>query len=478
MRQIDWRALFGLDVRSLGAFRIGLGLITLFDFANHAPWLGAFYTDRGILPRPEVQAQLGGLWPPQMWSGGLPWQVALWGVGVVAAVLFTLGWRARAAAAVAALVVLTFIQRNMMIVFGGDSLLYYCLLWSAFLPTDRCFSLAARRAPKPAVAPDPWVVSPGSAALMLQVVFLYAMTCISKLQYPAWWDGRAVYMVLSKATLATQLGDGLRSFPRVLAVATVATPFAEGLLAVLFLAPHRKGKLRTAGVFLNAFFQLSLWLCLQIGIFQALSLVAGIVFLPSAFWERLGIGTGKVVALDDPQPVVSRRERLSQGLCAVLLGVMVLQNLLAIPKLPVQAPGALGAALSHPAIAQRWRMFANVEVTPQGWWLAPGRLTDGRLVDLWTGQPLTYARPTSFVDVIRSHQWERTWSTLYAQDNIGVRPYLAAYLCREWNRQHGAAEQVREIKLIHMREIARDPRVPVRVEMDTLLVARCAARVR
>jgi hypothetical protein len=479
MSQSRWRAVFGLDERSLGAFRIGLGLLLLFDLANHAPWLGAFFTDRGLFPRSEVQVDLGGLWPPQVWSGDVAWQAALWGVGLVAAALFTAGCFARAAAAVSALVVLSFMQRNMAIVYAGDHLLYLSLLWSSFLPTDRRFSIASRRRSQQPPA-DPLVVSVGSAALVLQVVLLYAVTAVSKLQYPAWYGGHAVYAVLSKASLASHLGEWLRSFPRLLSVLSMAAPLAEGAIALLLATPLWKGRLRTAGVFVNALFQLGLWLCLQIGIFQALALVIGLPFLPASFWQRMGVGPGATVsspAIEAPRGRLHRVGMLLRdALCGALLAVMVVQNALTLPRSPVRVPGRLGRWLSHPAVAQRWRMFANVHATPQGWWLAPGRLPDGRVIDLWTGQPLRLGRPAAFIDTIRSHHWERAWVTLYPPQNAGLRRYLAAYLCREWNSRHPADQYAREVQLIYMREVALDPAVVTPVEPQVLLSSRCPTR--
>jgi hypothetical protein len=376
--------------------------------------------------------------------------------------------------------VLSFMQRNMVVVYAGDHLLYLSLLWSAFLPIGRRFSVDARRR-KVDASTDPAVASVASAALVLQVVFLYAVTAVSKLQYPAWYGGYAVYAVLGKASLASHLGESLRSYPRLLSVLTLATPLAEGAIALLLATPLWKGRLRTAGVFVNALFQLGLWLCLQIGIFQALALVAGLPLLPASFWQRVGVGPD--AASPSPPAAEAPRGRLralgqtlQNALCAALLGVMVTLNVITLPRSPVRVPAWLDRWVSHPALAQRWRMFANVDVTPQGWWLAPGRLPDGRVIDLWTGRPLRLGRPAAFIDTIRSHHWERAWVTLYPAENADLRRYLASYLCREWNRGRPVAERAREVQLIYMREVALDPAVPARVEPRILLSSRCPTR--
>src|SRR5690349_12104298 len=43
--------LFGVDLRSLAAFRIAAGIAVLVDLLLRARFLTAFYTDRGVLPR-------------------------------------------------------------------------------------------------------------------------------------------------------------------------------------------------------------------------------------------------------------------------------------------------------------------------------------------------------------------------------------------------------------------------------------------
>src|SRR5262245_56404876 len=54
-------AIFGLDLRSLAAFRIGVALFILWDLISRSFDLTAHYTDTGILPR---------LWANQYFAGG------------------------------------------------------------------------------------------------------------------------------------------------------------------------------------------------------------------------------------------------------------------------------------------------------------------------------------------------------------------------------------------------------------------------
>ena len=48
--------LLGIDLRSLAAFRIGMGALLLVNLASRLPYIGAFYADDGVLPRAVLNA--------------------------------------------------------------------------------------------------------------------------------------------------------------------------------------------------------------------------------------------------------------------------------------------------------------------------------------------------------------------------------------------------------------------------------------
>ena len=48
------REVFGIDLRTLALFRVGLAVLLLADLALRARDLSAHYTDAGILPRAEA----------------------------------------------------------------------------------------------------------------------------------------------------------------------------------------------------------------------------------------------------------------------------------------------------------------------------------------------------------------------------------------------------------------------------------------
>ena len=48
--------LFGIDLRSLAALRIGMGVMLLVDLALRLPNLRAHYTEAGVVPRETLQS--------------------------------------------------------------------------------------------------------------------------------------------------------------------------------------------------------------------------------------------------------------------------------------------------------------------------------------------------------------------------------------------------------------------------------------
>src|SRR5947199_1983538 len=89
------RELFGLDVRSLAVFRVGLALVLIGDLAIRATDLEAHYTDAGVLPR----SALAPSWvlAPHLLHGSAWFQALLFPVAGVAAGMLLVGYRTRAA---------------------------------------------------------------------------------------------------------------------------------------------------------------------------------------------------------------------------------------------------------------------------------------------------------------------------------------------------------------------------------------------
>ena len=92
------RAIFGIDLRTLALFRVMLGAIIIADLALRARDLSAHYSDRGVLTRAALLADLGS-WAPSLhlMSGAPLVQALLFVIAGLVALAMLIGYRTRAA---------------------------------------------------------------------------------------------------------------------------------------------------------------------------------------------------------------------------------------------------------------------------------------------------------------------------------------------------------------------------------------------
>jgi len=460
----------------LAAFRVALGVVLLADLWIRSGSMVPLLTDEGFFTR-ELAMELAPqpLFSPfHMATGSVAGTTVLMVLQALLAGAFIVGFRTRVIAAISLVMLVSLHQRNLLATSAIDSLFRFYLLWCIFLPMGESWSVDALRSRR---REHRWVCSVASAALLLQAWFLYWHAVVSKFQADAWLEGRAVYSVLAKASYAQPLGDALLAWPEVLHALTMATLFIEGAVVVLLFLPWATARVRIGVFFVNFFFQLGLWLCLDIGVFQPLAMAVLIPFLPSRFWER--IGRARAVELRAWQPRSRRLERLRQAICASLLFVCSTSVVVATPKARPFVPEPLPTLYNRAFLYQSFRLFANTDSTLQGWWLVLGRPAEGRLpINLMTGEDVTdpYARPFYFVGT----QWGQHWimfhrGALRPRYRSRVFPAMAEWFCAHWNDEN-PDRLVRDVQIVLFRENNYAPDVVATIEQERLSLASCESR--
>lgn len=460
---------FGIDTRALAALRVSLGVLLLADLALRARSLTAFYTDRGVLPRATVTD----LYPTisrvslHMLSGAVWWQSVLFLVAAGFAIALALGYRTRLATMASFVLLVSLHVRNPVVLNAGDVLLRRLLLWSCFLPLGIRWSLDARRRRPPVTSRPRRIVSVASAALLLQVVTIYAINAFFKLQSPAWHSGEAVRRALAMESFTTPVGDLLTELPLVLDVANWAWLGLVVLAPLLVLTDGRRRTLLVAGfVAMHAGMALSM----AIGLFPLVSIVALLAFLPTAVWDRiesrrpldgatvpgLGHSTLDTVPRDhmETETATSRTRGVTAArvLVVVLVLVAASWNLFTLGVVPAET-------MTHDRIdpgVMRWDMFANPGTTDLEYRsttvldsgeerrdvLSSGSLGD-RTVSTWTGYP--------------SSRWRKYLVSLRYADPPGLEDELGAYLCRRTaTRTDGEPVEVTVTTLEHPTEYHPD----------------------
>jgi hypothetical protein len=103
-------------------------------------------------------------------------------------------------------------------------------------------------------------------------------------------------------------------------------------------------------------------------------------------------------------------------------------------------------------------------MTDDGWYVVPGALESGDLVDLFRdGTPVRLgelderSKPDDVSAELGGYRWRKYLQNLRLSRHRRHRALYAAYLCREWNRSHQGGERVAALQLVYVRERTPPP---------------------
>jgi len=290
------------DPRSLGLLRIALGALLAVDVALKFPEVEAHLSNAGWLPnhfalfRP-MSEHLFSLY----FAFGSPREVQLFMcLHIAVCLLLLVGYRTKLMQILALVLTTSLNSRNILIENGGSVVLDILLVWTAFLPLGRRFSvdavlasLRARQETSQAALnerSDPPrdarpVVSLAVTALLLQWAVIYFFNTLHKNGTP-WRDGTAVYYFLQQDRLITWFGAWLRGVLPLggIKLLTFSALLIEGSVAGLLLSPWRTHTTRMLAFALVALLHVSIDSVLQLGSFSWAMPVAFLGFVPARVW--------------------------------------------------------------------------------------------------------------------------------------------------------------------------------------------------
>ena len=282
-----------LDLRGLATLRVLLGVLVMLDALIRSSDLIAHYGDSGVLPRSVLLTEFSNPYHfSLLFLSGQP----LW-VGLCllvygcAGLALALGWRTWWSTLVAWVLMLSFHNRNPVVLNAGDVYFRVLLCWGLFLPLaarcslDRARSLAGF---KPAAnLSEQEVLTGGSVGLVLQVVLLYVCTAALKTSTEWWPEGTAVWYAITWEQFTTPLGDWLQSFPELLKWLTWGVYGVEWAGPLLLLCPFWHVWLRTIGVLLLISLHLGLILTMELGFFPWICIAVLLSLFPKEIWDWL-----------------------------------------------------------------------------------------------------------------------------------------------------------------------------------------------
>jgi hypothetical protein len=291
------------DPRSLGLLRVALGLLLFVDVALKLPEVPAHLSNSGWLSNHFAlfRPMSDHLFSVYLAFGAANEVRVLMLLHLLVCVLLLVGYRTKLMQILALLLTTSLNSRNILIENGGSVVLNILLVWTAFLPLGRRFSVDALRASlrmrqeTSAAAlndrSDPprdltRVVSLAVTALILQWAVIYFFNALQKNGAP-WRDGTAVHYFLQQDRLVTWFGAWLRSVLPLGAIklVTYGTLLIEACVPLLLLLPWRSHQLRLIAFGLVLVLHASIDCVLQLGSFSWAMVVVFIALLPEQFWD-------------------------------------------------------------------------------------------------------------------------------------------------------------------------------------------------
>lgn len=278
----------GFDCRSLGLFRIAFGLTLIGNWFMRVSQgrLEAHYTEFGVMPLRLLES-IHPRWS-FLDSFSSPWGAKLAFVGILLVYLsYTLGFLTRVCQFLIFAILLSLLHRNPLIDDGSDCVLRMFALWTTFLPLGSRFSMDVRlgRTKTPVGKTfESWAVW----LFLVNLSISYLFNAIQK-DSPNWHAGTALQFVFWDHIIATPFAVYFRTrsplwLTQMLTYGSIAN---EYLLAVLLVAVPFSNWPKRAVAFLVIAFHAGIALFIYIGSFCFIYLSAGLLFIPSADWERI-----------------------------------------------------------------------------------------------------------------------------------------------------------------------------------------------
>jgi predicted DCC family thiol-disulfide oxidoreductase YuxK len=302
-----------IDARSLGLFRVAMGIVLLYDWARRWRYLKDFYSNEGVLPNHNHLFNLRD--KADVWSFlhafSSPGENQFAFVCILLAYLcFLVGWKTRVFQVLALVCLVSLGSRNILLENAGNYLAVALLAFTVFLPLGSRFSIDALRAsldardektatalndrappPREVVdalrAPGWSPVSLAAFAVLAQIAIVYLVSAAQRTGAP-WHDGTALYYALNAERLASAAGAAARALPpAAIAVWTRAFRAAEWLIPALIFFPFAWRTTRAVAVGLALFHAITLGVFFDLGLYGWSLAAASLLLIPAGTWDRL-----------------------------------------------------------------------------------------------------------------------------------------------------------------------------------------------
>jgi hypothetical protein len=273
------KSIEGLDYRSIGLFRIFLGLVVLYNMVvlKCNNFNVFFSVEKGFIPEPiRKQFAFQNILTS---DAGI---VLLFLLVAILAITLTLGFAARYSAFLLFLFVAFYNSTFTHISFGYDRYLEVLLFLSIFLPLENRFGITSNSLQRPSKNKfNRWP----AFLVLLQIGLIYTISGLAK-NGVMWQNGTAVGALLLDDLLTLPMAIQMASHHGLIKFLSYSTILFEAIALFLLFSPWKNQTSRIIFCVLIFSFHWGLSFFVDVGHFKLMGTLAVMLLLPSSFWQR------------------------------------------------------------------------------------------------------------------------------------------------------------------------------------------------
>ena len=293
-----------VDLRTLGIYRIALGLVCFFDVLRRIPYIEVFYSRDGVAPN-QFMAEMAGRYSTKAFtllsSLNTTTEISVFFyITALFSFFLMVGYKTKLSHIITVIGILSIHNRLIILENGGDLVLNNMLIWSLFLPLGKRFSLdriihslnthrddtpKSLNTSEGTLRCEPthyWGLA--YFACLLQLSMIYIFNYFNK-DGSTWESGTSIYYFYQLDTFLTPLGNFIKEFglmPLALSkILTSMTMTFELVVPFLILAPFFTLWARRLTLVTMIGFHIVIGISLYIGTFSWIMVAALLLLLSS-----------------------------------------------------------------------------------------------------------------------------------------------------------------------------------------------------
>jgi hypothetical protein len=259
----------------LSVFRVVFCAVMLFFFFTRAFDVDFFYSDTGVMPLAHRASLDYFKYHPTFLTLVPDGKTLQWihSAFLLCLLSLLLGFKTRVSAILTYFMHMMFINRNISVMFGVDMIGTFFFLYLCFANSGAYFSLDSwmKKSDKKqgAISHIAWRL------MQVQICVIYSYSGMEKLKGTRWWDGSAIWDVLSMGTMQRWDLSFVAHIPILLSVAVYVVLFWEVYFAILIWNP----KFRLPMLFYGFIMHLGIFLFMNLPSFGFMMISMYLLFL-------------------------------------------------------------------------------------------------------------------------------------------------------------------------------------------------------